>query len=308
MPSDAAHELTKKDWKILTTKNKIDVTLETVIDLFYPGAETVHSEKRELLQFRRRDFLRGLSDDIYHETFLCLRDPAFIFPEIERLFKTNSKEGQVLKKVMRHVVAWVNPSPSQTINHQKPTKPLIREDLKVALLHGALANERKTEFESIEIERLVIDYLWREMEFFTTPAANLDVFPNDDPKGYYKRFLSHTQNCSKQAIRSPWGEILHLVKSVFGDRFHPLWGIELINIKQTSMEQREDTIAQRISRSAFDLISNLPEVANMQAIGGEGAADALAATLDMAISNWVAQCEAESQKRAGGISEEEINS
>lgn len=288
---DASDIVTKADWaqlnKALGDRGYLP---PAVAELFYPkangGAEYSEAEALgvEPGRPRRRHFLAGFGDSAYHEIYrrLC-RDGLILFPDIEGLFRIKKEDGQVMKQVMRHVVSWVNPQPSEVSYQSESNKPLCREDLKPALRreirHSGMREEDResqVEAESKTLERLVLDTVQRSMDFFKSPAtqAALKLFPTGDEEDRY----------AERFEEEPWEEILHYVQEVLGPRFRPPWRVA------PRMDVGGGKMAtSRITRSLGALASNIPEVAGNPALSSQEASEELCQVIDEAVGKWVAR-------------------
>ena len=215
------------------------------------------------------------------------------FFDIEGLLKTKKEDGQVMKQVMRHVVSWVNPQASEVLYRSESNKPLCREDLKPALRRGPRSSEMsgedeedQVEAESKTLERLVLDSVVRDLDFFKSPAtqAALGVFPSGgEEDSYAERF-----------VEEPWEEILHYVQEVLGPRFRPAW----------RASPRTGVTGERrrpcsITRSLGALALKIPEIACNPALSSQKASEELCQAIDEAVGKWAARRSAAALEDAG---------
>lgn len=224
LPCDANALVTKHDWVGLATALHFpDYTQSAVADLFYPrdGDEILPPvpDVQQIEHRRKTCFLDGLTDEAYHLVFQRIHSgPTLSFPTVDQLLRITSRDrGQIMKKVMEHVVRWVNNNPIESLDKRVNNKPLIRENFKPILRHvrkvlqesksaGARETmgvvdaedmEAKIDMESILLERDIIDAVLRYMTNFQTPVALavLAVFPGKNENTYSERFAdSHWKN------------------------------------------------------------------------------------------------------------------
>lgn len=142
---DAGEVVTKADWaQLAKALGQERYWPAAVAKLFYPKAdEPSEYSDEEALKLdqgrpRRRAFLSGFGDTAYYWIYdrLCNRlydGSRLCFPDVEGLLKTKKEDGQVMKRVMQHVISWVNATPIEVSYSSESNKPLCREDLKPAL-------------------------------------------------------------------------------------------------------------------------------------------------------------------------------
>lgn len=276
-----------------------------VTELFYPerGDEIDAStqKKRRRQSQRRKGFLRGLGDEDYDAVFRHIIHNSIhagtrqSFPDVEGLLKTKKDEGQIMRRVMEHVVRWVNDNPTEVADNRDNNKPLLREDLKPALrLSRTLNNsggredacasegtlgtlEEQAEVDSIILERRVLDAVRSGMESFKNPAtlATLDVLPAMDRDRYADRFVEEL-----------WMEVLRAVQDMFGLSFKPVWkGTETAATGHGDETQKQPISA--ITRSLAVLAGRIPEISSNLALNSREALEELCGALDKEVTEWV---------------------
>lgn len=272
------------------------------MELFYPerddGMDEPEKKRRRRQSQRRKGFLRGLGDADYDAVFRRIvhngshTGTRQSFPDVEGFLKTKKDEGQIMRRVMEHVVRWVNGSPYEVVDNRDNNKPLLREDLKPALrLRKTLDNrngreiacaseetaEEQAEVDSIILERRVLDIVRSGMDSFKSPAAlaSLDVLPAVDRDGYAERFAEE-----------PWKEVLRSVQEMFGPDFKPPWkGPGTVVVGSGDEGQKKPISA--ITRSLAALAGGIPEISSNLALNSRDALRELCEALDKGVAEWV---------------------
>ena len=275
-----------------------------VTTLFYPEGD--HDNGGDGGGGRRRHgFLQALEDSEYaflHEELYTGNRPRFL--DIEAPLRTRKEDGRVMKRVMEHVVRWVNARPHEVMDSREGTKPLLREDLKPALRRNAIQSDHgyggrarrfvgsdedhgdeeeeaevRAEADSIRLERLVLTIVRDQMDLFRDPmiAATLEAFPKEAKEQYAARFA-----------HEPWGELLRVVRGVFATRFEPVWDDRAVPTAEGSGGQHEQrTKISAIAGSLKALARTIPEVRLNPALNGKEATQDLFRALEDAVSAWV---------------------
>lgn len=292
LPGDASHYIQARDWErlaaILPTRNT-DVQVATIRHLFYPSKAEQDSNPTAPGTRRHTGFLEALDDKGYRAFYeFLIESPYFTFPDVHKLLRTPKGEGQMMMDVMTHVVRWVNPDSAVLSDRRKSNKPLLREGLipNVELLtapgpgNDERANTERAERQSILLERQVLEFVRRRMDDLKHPAtkAYLDVVPDNTEQGggdYAERFADKF-----------WKDLLYIVKVFLGPRFQPWW-ITGTPDRQSSPIDSQVTHST-ITRALCTLAQRVPEVAENPALNSKEAFTQLAAAIDGAVTQWVA--------------------
>ncbi len=278
---EAADGVNRSDWaEMVKVLGAGRYTPEEVAGLFYPQRGGQGLERRS----RRKDFLSGLEDRQYEETYQRLRQGERLrFPDVDKLLGTKKDEGQIMRQVMMHVVRWVNPTPDKATNIRASNKPLHRKSLVPALRSiydmrvdlDERLKDAQAEADAIKVERMILDSVWGNISFFKSPAslARLERFPEaEDETGYAERFAEE-----------PWEEILSLVKVSFGAQFKPPW-------REGGSSRPK---ACNLARSIVALMRSIPEVDGNADLSSYEALQELCEAIDGPVRQW------ESRRRGG---------
>ncbi|KID80877.1 hypothetical protein MGU_11700 [Metarhizium guizhouense ARSEF 977] len=137
LPCDGADSVTKADWaEFVKALGGRAYGESEAMELFYPERDDEMDElakkRRRRQSQRRKGFLRGLGDAEYDAVFRHIvhngshTGTRQSFPDVEGFLKTKKDEGQIMRRVMEHVVRWVNGSPYEVVDNRDNNKPLLR--------------------------------------------------------------------------------------------------------------------------------------------------------------------------------------
>lgn len=327
LPCDANALVTKHDWvELATALHCADYTQSAVADLFYPGvADEVLQPVPDVQHLKGRrvtGFLHGLTDEAYHRVFERIYSgPSLSFPTVEQLLKIMSRDkGQIMKKVMEHVVRWVNNNPTESLDKRANNKPLLRENFKPILRYvrkvlqenksqevrettevvdagDAEDMEHQIETDSISFEWDILDAVLRDMPNFQTPAALavLAVFPgkNEETYAYAERFAD-----------SHWKNILDIVLNKVGPSLGApgssgSFDCYLCHIQHSRPEARCQYVdsstsgggdPSMIARCIGALAQSVPVVAANPALNSQQALEKLIDAIHGPVVEWIEQC------------------
>ncbi|KAF7515060.1 hypothetical protein G7054_g14786 [Neopestalotiopsis clavispora] len=128
LPSNAEHQISLADWKLLSTHMSPGRSEVCKRELFYPDVDQM---PRDPVAKRRSGFLVDLSDTEYLHLCRHITDNRHLrFPDIYRIIGLSKEDGDVLCTIITHLIAWVNPNPSAPALHRTDTnKPPLINDL-----------------------------------------------------------------------------------------------------------------------------------------------------------------------------------
>lgn len=227
MPGDAVGLVREPDWAILCKNLRPDRTRDEVRALFYPEAGLSAPDVRDK---RRAGFLLSFDAQSYWDIYdWVLQGPELRFPSVRRVVKLSRNEGQVLHKVMRHVVDWVHPEANSVVARRDNNKPPLYCDL-VPALNG---NQKKVRVN----KRKQPDYSWRGLPG-QSPEATAVLLQQEvcdfvlpriasfrNPKSCLEQFLD-TSNEATYITRfdqDDWAEVLSIVRRYAGPELRPAW-------------------------------------------------------------------------------------
>ena len=235
LPGDATLNVGLSDWnKLATLVSTGTERLTSVQELFYPASklgDELGSSNR-----RRRDFLAAYNDDLYLEACKYIKGTSDIrFWDFQKVLKVANVDLQQLRRVMEHVVAWLNANPTPIRDQRDNNKPPLRLDLKPGLRQLQAgeesgigqglkmpppknlldATETSQERASILLQQEVIEYVLDKLDEFLSPNASpwLKLSPDGpDETGYSDRFRVE-----------PWKWLLRIVNRYAKREVHPEW-------------------------------------------------------------------------------------
>lgn len=109
---------------------------------------------------RRNEVLGWLTEEVYKETVerITREGEELTFASLECLLGIEEKVGQVMKKVMMHVAAWIYRQPCGEVNAQRAEKTQLREEIRTEIERKRLDGGRWTVEElSMMIEKVVVE-------------------------------------------------------------------------------------------------------------------------------------------------------
>lgn len=322
LPGDAANEVQLADWMklagILPTgsmacppaTSRTAAQTDELFSLFYTGK----TDDPTRVRVRRPGLLAAVDDKTYDDTYQYIHDHVDLqFADIHRLLRTNRDEGQIMMRVMAHVVSWLNPNPTWVANREN-NKPPLRKDLVPALgqvsPHNAtpaarLATraagpdvdvggeaddadagvDKRAEECSILLEHRVLEFVRDSMAAFKNPVARayLDQFPTGrDDADYAERFSDDF-----------WSRLLDMVCDVAGPRLGATWRALASATSSTTPGRQggQDAPTHKapsaITRALCTLLPQVPDVVRNPALNNKVASAELGAAIDEAVVGWV---------------------
>lgn len=274
---EAGDNVNRSDWAEMAKVLGDDgYTTEDVAKLFYPqGSE--HADRRLT---RRKDFLSGFEDETYQQIYrrLC-QGEKLCFPDIDKIFGTKKDEGQIMRRMMMHVVRWVNPAPHKATNIRSSNKPLHRKSLIPALRRryesrpdlDEATKDARAESDALQLEKTILDFVRGNMSFFKSTASlsRLEKYPeSSEEREYAERF-----------VEKPWREVLLLARASIGAELKPAW-IE---------GGRETARTSSLARLIVTLAREIPEVSGDEKLSSYEAMEELCAAIDGPVRQWAAR-------------------
>lgn len=321
-PASSGRMIQISDWtKLASSLTNGSYTDLEVRRLFYPVQE---SDGDDPVRFdavpsdnvpRQAGFFSSLGKQEYYDLYLCTLEcrSAVRFPDIQSLLKIRKDEGEMMTRVMDHVVRWFNPEPVDIIDQQDNNKPLRREDLTIAFRNsmqdaygsdgwarlrekgygGADDNaEAWLDQHSRLLERQVLDYVRSHMAGFKDPSTKpyLDQMPEEYETSYTERFAADIL----------WRDLFGVVQNaVAPEIFRPVWRDCVLEREGDDANgrdgvSREDSSTRRppvsaITRAICGQLDSIPEVAHNPALSGVYASAELSALIDDAVLTWAAR-------------------
>ncbi|GKU11348.1 unnamed protein product, partial [Fusarium langsethiae] len=235
---------------------------------------------------RQAGFFGSLDRKTYHELFrhIVQYNPTLPFPDVQSLLRMKKDEGEVMTRVMDHVVRWVNAQPIDIVNRHDNNKPLRRQDLVPAIERlmatacGAdwWAQLREgcggdggggdvaawLELRSKSLEKQILDYVRLHMARFKDPSTThyLDLMPEEEhDHSYAERF----------ATDDLWMGLFRVVQDTIGPAFRPAWqdsvSDRVSDLRGGDEAHNLDGEARRgpasaITRAICSQLGNIPEV------------------------------------------------
>lgn len=322
LPVHAADSVMPTDWtKLAGSLPDNDYQPKDVQQLFYPARNAGDNEDDDdsarLTEPtpeapRKPGFLSLLGKKEYHEMYrhILQHHPRLCFPDVQSLLQIKKDEGEIMTRVMDHIVLWINPQPVDIVDRRESNKPLRREDF-IPALQGLLGTNQSgsrglergsngddsadgdvavsLEQCSILLEKRVLDYVRSHMARFKDPSTKycLDLMPEEDETSYGERF----------AADDLWRGLFRIVKDIVGLRFRPMWQAAVSgggdDIGNDDVHQYHNNVTRRkpasaITRAICSQLRNIPEVTENPALSSVYASTELSALIDQTVLVWAA--------------------
>lgn len=290
LPGVPADKMPAADWAMLSTSLPAGYTDAQAGELFYPGQEASTATRR------RPDFLAMLGDDDYRKVYERIAGgrPRLRFVDVQSLLRTSREDGRVMVQVLGHVVAWLNPKPTQVHDKRDNNKPPLWKDLVPGL--QACSEEQirsgarrlRTEGDVPSgaegaarlLQQEVLEFVRNNAAAFKGAATKqyLDRLPGAAGEPLYaQRFLD----------QAPWAGVLAMVRQYVGADFQPTWAAS-----GSPRGAFADKPVSGLTRAICAASQTVPEVARNPALNTRHALEALGTLIDEAVLRWAAQqCE-----------------
>ncbi|SCO47758.1 uncharacterized protein FFMR_08829 [Fusarium fujikuroi] len=314
LPTPAVESIQVSDWaKLATDLGNSTYTAADVHQLFYPK-DSSNGDDLAAPTSRPTGFFSSLDRKAYHDLFrhIIQHNPTLPFADVQSLLRIKKDEGEIMTRVIDHVVLWINARPIDIVNRHDNNKPLRRQDLMPAIERlmatacgadwWAQLRERGggdggtediaawLELRSQSLEKQILDYVRLHMARFKDPSTTqyLALMPEEEhDHSYAERF----------ATDDLWLGLFRVVQNTIGPAFRPTWqdsvsdrvgdlhgGDEAHNLDS---ETRRGP-ASAITRAICSQLGNIPEVMENPALCGVYASTELGTYIDQAVLTWAA--------------------
>jgi hypothetical protein len=208
------------------------------------------------------------------------------FVRLKLTLEIRKSDGKALSQIISHVVAWVNPRPSD-VKRTGNNKPPLCKDLEPAFraVHsGAAAAE--IEQMSIQLERDVLERALSRLEELDrlTSGLTLGEFLAGDESGsaaYGSRFVHD----------GLWRDILEIVRRTLGPGIHPEWATseqQGYDAGEAGDQSQEVTIERGVM-TLVEQISSIREINRNVWAGDRAPFTRLKQMLEQTIEKWLAE-------------------
>lgn len=327
LPQSAADTIQSSDWAKLADRLHGDsYGAAEIRQLFYPSKDSDGNDPARVTTLptpetsRQARFFSSLDSKEYYNLYVHVlqHNPPLSFPDVQSFLGIKRDEGEIMIKVMDHVVRWVNPAPVDIVDRQENNKPLRRQDL-VPALRDLMATAYGTDWwiqqqeaggrslnddddddgidnvanwldkRSRSLEKQVLDYVRDNIARFKGPSMKhyLDLMPEEYEASYAERFADDL-----------WMGLFRVVQVSIGVKFRPAW--------QDSMPERDGDLcggneayhqnngtrrgpASAITRAICSQLENIPEVKENAALNSVYASTELGTLIDHVVVAWAAE-------------------
>ncbi|GKU07819.1 unnamed protein product [Fusarium langsethiae] len=314
LPVTAAESIQISDWTMLASSlGREGYTATDVNQLFYPKKVNDNNNdndddknsqgtaspnaKSTTKTPRRGGLLVSLDREAYDHVFRYLgQNLTLRFPDVQPLLKMKKEEGEIMVKIMGHVVYWINHQPADIVGLHENNKPLRRKDLIPAIDHlmtTAYGNHwwaqlrdngdvdstddvtSWLDLRSRALEREVLDYVRSHMTRFRDPSTKhyIDLMPDEHDENYRG--------------------LLRTVQDFIGPAFRPVWQGSVLDrvgvddeTRRSSQPETRRRPASAITRAICSQLGNIPEVRENPALSGVYASTELGPYIDRAVLTW----------------------
>ncbi|KAK2667245.1 hypothetical protein RAB80_016436 [Fusarium oxysporum f. sp. vasinfectum] len=297
------------DWaKLATDLGNSTYTAADVHQLFYPK-DSSNGDDLAALTSRPTGFFSSLDRKAYHDLFrhIIQHNPTLPFADVQSLLRIKKDEGEIMTRVIDHVVLWINARPIDIVNRHDNNKPLRRQDLMPAIERlmaticgadwWAQLRERGggdggtediaawLELCSQSLEKQILDYVRLYMARFKDPSIMqyLALMPEEEHDHSYAECF---------ATDDLWLGLFRVVQNTIGPAFRPTWqdsvsdrvgdlhgGDEAHNLDSETHRRP----ASAITRAICSQLGNIPEVIENPALCGVYASTELGTYIDQAV-------------------------
>ncbi|KAG5746171.1 hypothetical protein H9Q70_011136 [Fusarium xylarioides] len=278
LPTPAAESIQVSDWaKLATDLGNNTYTAIDVHQRFYPK-DSSNSGDSTAPTSRQTGFFGSLEKKTYNDLFrhILQHNPPLTFADVQSLLRIKKDEGEIMTRVMDHVVRWVNAQPIDIVNRHDNNKPLRRQDLTPAIERQMVA---------------VLDYVRLNVARFKDPstAQYLALMPEEEQDhSYAERFASDDL----------WMGLFRVVQDTIGPASRPVWQDsvsdrvgECLNCRDEAHNLDSETHrgpVSAITRAICSQLGNIPEVKENPALRGVYASTELGMYIDQAVLMWAA--------------------